>query len=349
MPSRRPPLRLPFSNGNGNGITNLIQFQQSKAVEEARAKFGIFYRESNFYPFGKKVAIPLIAEFIGLFFLTFIGASQQVSFSTIPQELNASLSAASLDLDAIGGRSASPVVVGITLALLINALVHLSGANLNPTASMGFLTIGDLPWQLFVPYILAQILGSTLGAAFVRALMPPEKYLVGSGGMILTIGDGAKAFGVEVVICFFMMFIAFTSACDQPANAVFAYSIGFTVTVSLYAFGPITGACMNPARSMGAILAAYGFDFGASTPALFRDAWISTGIYFAGDLLGGFLAGVVYRKIAKNDKYGVSWKVVQKCVKPDDDDEEQQVGSSRNTSAENGNNNDRNNGPKGSA
>ena len=58
--------------------------------------------------------------------------------------------------------------------------------------------------------------------------MPPEKYLWGSGGMILTIGDPAKAFGVEVVICFFMMFIAFTSACDQPANAVFAYSIGFT-------------------------------------------------------------------------------------------------------------------------
>ena len=58
--------------------------------------------------------------------------------------------------------------------------------------------------------------------------MPNEKYLWGSGGMLLTVGDRVKAFGVEVVICFFMMFVAFTSACDQPANAVFAYSIGFT-------------------------------------------------------------------------------------------------------------------------
>ena len=320
MPSSRPNLSLPGAGG-GATISNLLRFRQSKAVEEARAKFGIFYRGSDFYPFGKKVLIPLIAEFIGLFFLTFIGASQQVSFSSEPQDANDTSFLSSTSLDAIGGRSASPVVVGITLALLINALVHLSGANLNPTASMGFLTIGDLPWQLFLPYIVVQILGSTLGAAFVRALMPPEKYLWGSGGMILTIGDQLKAFGVEVIICFFMMFIAFTSACDQPANAVFAYSIGFTVTVSLYAFGPITGACMNPARSMGAIIAAYGFDFGDATPALFRDAWISTGIFFAGDLLGGFLAGVVYRKIAKNDKYGVSWKVVQKCTgKPDEDD-----------------------------
>ena len=58
--------------------------------------------------------------------------------------------------------------------------------------------------------------------------MPSDKYLWGSGGMLLTVGDRVKAFGVEVVICFFMMFVAFTSACDQPANAVFAYSIGFT-------------------------------------------------------------------------------------------------------------------------
>ena len=80
---------------------------------------------------------------------------------------------------------------------------------------------------------------------------------------------------------------------------------------------------MNPARSLGTIIAAYGFDFGASTPVLFRDAWISTGIYFAGDLLGGLLAGVVYRKIARNEKYGLSWRVVQKCVKSSAEEEEE--------------------------
>jgi glycerol uptake facilitator-like aquaporin len=72
-------------------------------------------------------------------------------------------------------RFAGPVVVGLTLAVLINSLVQLSGANLNPTASMGFFVLGDLPRQMFFPYIGFQILGSTLGAAFVRALMPPEK------------------------------------------------------------------------------------------------------------------------------------------------------------------------------
>ena len=99
---------------------------------------------------------------------------------------------------------------------------------------------------------------------------------------------------------------------------------------------------MNPARSMGAILAAYGFDFGATSPALFQEAWISTGVYFAGDLLGGFLAGVVYRKIARNSKYGVSWKVVQNCVNPETDEDDD-------VKHDNNNNNSINEDPRGTA
>src|SRR5262249_55970116 len=94
----------------------------------------------------------------------------------------------------------------------------------------------------------------------------------------------------EIVATFFLVFVVWGTAADPRARDVGGFAIGLTVAADILAFGPITGASMNPARSFGPTLVA---SFGQGGSTLWAHHWI----YWVGPIVGGGLAAVIYHLV----------------------------------------------------
>jgi MIP family channel proteins len=143
-------------------------------------------------------------------------------------------------------------VFGGVVAALIYSIGHLSGAHFNPAVTLAFWTSGFFSKNRVLPYILAQ----SLGAIIASGLLLLSLGKVGNLGATLPLnGNWVQSFILETVLTFILMFIIFGSGLDRRAHIGFAgLAIGLTVGVEAAFMGPITGASMNPARSLGPAL-----------------------------------------------------------------------------------------------
>jgi len=248
-----------------------------------------FMEANQMTPVTEKVIQPMAAEFLGTFLLTFAGVC--VGCST------------GLTADA------GPVSTGLTVMLVIMALGPVSGAHINPCVSLAFSIIGELNALLCFLYVLSQVLGSTVAALVARAILPTNNYVAGNGGTVLIPSSTGvtEAIGAEIVATFFLIFVVLHMAADQNGNILTPVAIGLVVVVNIYAVGGISGCCMNPARSIGATIAATGQDFMAQNDeSVLAKSWLHNLWYLIGTSLGTVIAGVVYRFLtAKNPKYGI--------------------------------------------
>jgi aquaporin Z len=203
-----------------------------------------------------------LAEAIGTFFLVFAGPGA-----------------------AMANASSHGVVthVGVALAFafvivaMICAVGHLSGAHLNPAVTLGFWAAGKFPAREVFPYVIAQCLGAIAAAALLRATMG----LVGDMGATLPTIALAPAFGLEVVMSFGLMFVIMAVATDdRVAGGTAAIAVGFTVGLGALTGGTLTGASMNPARSLG--------------PALVGGLWRAHWLYWVAPIAGTMLAARTY-------------------------------------------------------
>ena len=105
-------------------------------------------------------------------------------------------------------------------------------------------------------------------------------------------GDFTRAHGIalEAVMTFLLVFVVFATAVDAKGafNKIAGFAIGLTITMDILFGGPFTGASMNPARTFG--------------PALVTSHWQNHGVYWAGPLLGGVIAGVLYDRMFLRDQ-----------------------------------------------
>lgn len=176
------------------------------------------------------------------------------------------------------GHVGVALAFGLVIAAMIFALGHLSGAHFNPAVSIGFAAGGHLPWSRAVTYSAAQVGGAIAGALLLRVTLGAEADL---GVTRPTIPD-LPAIAWEALLTFTLMLVITAVATDERAvGEAAAIAIGGTVALGALVGGPLTGASMNPARSLG--------------PALVAGDLGGIAIYLVGPVLGAIAAAVGYR------------------------------------------------------
>jgi aquaporin TIP len=185
----------------------------------------------------------LLAECIGTFALMFLGGGSIVVSQGLGQA----------GLQTLIGIA---LAHGLTIAAFGSAFGHISGGHFNPAVTVGFLATGRIDAAKAIQYIIAQVLGATL-AAFILTIAMPSDWIVASKLGTPLLAPNVTVVGgfiLEFVTTFFLMMVIFGTAVDPRGPKMAALFIGFTVAIDILAIGPLTGAAMNPARSIGPAL-----------------------------------------------------------------------------------------------
>ncbi len=207
----------------------------------------------------------LLAEAIGTFALVFAGCG-------------------AIMVDAKTGGALGQVGIALSFGLVIMAMIyavgHISGAHFNPAVTFAFALTRRFPWPRLLAYWTAQLTGAVAAAAILLGSLGDLANL----GATLPSGSDGQAFLWELVLTFFLMFVIMAVATDTRAvGEAAAIAIGGTVGLDAMFGGPITGASMNPARSLG--------------PALVSGDLTSIWIYLLAPLVGAALGALAYQLI----------------------------------------------------
>ena len=168
------------------------------------------------------------------------------------------------------------IVFGLIIMVMVYATGHLSGAHINPAVTIAFTLTRHFPPRDALAYVGAQVAGATAGALALLAVWTDKPAQLGA--TIPSVGAGS-AVVYEVLLTAFLMFVIMAVATDTRAvGAAAAIAIGGTVGLDALFGGPVTGASMNPARSLGPALAA----------GEWHDIWIYLVAPVAGAALGAF-------------------------------------------------------------
>ena len=173
------------------------------------------------------------AEALGTFFLVLIGPGAAM-------------------VDAWSRGALGHVGVALSFAFVVTAMIyalgHISGAHINPAVTVAFAATRRFPRGDVLPYVAAQCLGAVAASLLSRLALGP----VGQMGATLPAVPVPVAFGVEWVLSFGLMLVVMAVATDERVAGGFAgIAVGLTVGFEAMAGGPLTGASMNRARSLG--------------------------------------------------------------------------------------------------
>jgi aquaporin TIP len=220
-----------------------------------------------------KTLKPMLAEFIGTFYLCFAGIAAILSTKP-PYESGAGLVGIAL-------------AHGLALSIAVSVFGGISGAHVNPAVTMGMLATGRIDGGGAVRYILSQLAGATVAALACKAIFAKEAVDAANLGIPLPGKDvtWAVALFTEFILTFLLITSVFGAAVDERGKAVKigGFAIGLTVAFDILAGGAISGASMNPARSFG--------------PALVLWHWDWHWLYWLGPVAGGVVAALVYHHI----------------------------------------------------
>ncbi len=210
-----------------------------------------------------------IAEFIGTFALVFAGTGAII--------IN----------DVSGGvitHLGIGLVFGLIIMTMIYALGEISGAHFNPAVSFGFWLAKRLSFKELLPFIISQILGGITASILLKTIFPQHKTLgITLPNLVSSTGD----FTFETILTFFLMFVIIHVAQGAKEKGLMAgVAIGGMVALEAIFAGPITGASMNPARSLAPAVVSGHLEF----------LWI----YLTAPFLGAALAVFSCRLIRTN-------------------------------------------------
>ncbi len=182
----------------------------------------------------------LAAEAIGTFALVFAGAGAVM--------VDAKTGAL--------GHVGVAITFGLVIMVMIYAVGHISGAHFNGAVTFAFALTRHFPWPRAAGYWSAQLTGAIVAALLLRASLGD----VADVGATLPAGSQAQSFFFELVMTAFLMFVILAVATDTRAvGEAAAIAIGGTIALDAMFGGPISGASMNPMRSIGPAIASGNF------------------------------------------------------------------------------------------
>lgn len=199
-----------------------------------------------------------IAESIGTFALVFAGTGAIV-------------------VNDMSNGAITHVGIAITFGLIVMAMIYsigdISGAHINPAVTLALWCGRRFPSRDVVPFIVSQLIGALLASGLLRTMFWEHPNL----GATLPAGPWAQSFIFEIVLTFLLMFVILNVSTGAKKNGIMAgAAIGSVVALEAMFAGPVSGASMNPARSIG--------------PALVSGQLSHAWLYVAAPVIGAFLA-----------------------------------------------------------
>jgi len=178
----------------------------------------------------------LLAEAIGTFILVFAGTGAAV-------------------VNDVSGGVVSHVGVALTFGLVVFTVIYaigdVSGAHINPAVTIGFWAAGRFPLKSVGPYIGAQCIGAVVASLVLRGLFPAQATL----GATLPAGSAGQSFLLEVLLTAILMLVVLNVSHGAKEKGITAgLVIGGVIGWEAMFAGPISGASMNPARSLAPAL-----------------------------------------------------------------------------------------------
>ncbi|KAF5798740.1 putative major intrinsic protein [Helianthus annuus] len=178
------------------------------------------------------------------------------------------------------------VTWGLIVMTMIYTLGHVSGAHFNPAVTITLSLLGACPFSEVGLYIVSQVLGSTLASVTLTLIMN-----ITSDAFFGTTPAGStiQSFVVEIILTFILMFII-SGACgdDRAVKMQGGIVVGMTIILNVFVGGPISGASMNPARTLG--------------PAIVLRKFTAIWVYICGPIIGAITGAFVYKLLTPTDK-----------------------------------------------
>ncbi|KAJ7964514.1 Aquaporin NIP1-1 [Quillaja saponaria] len=169
---------------------------------------------------------------------------------------------------------------------MIYTVGHISGAHFNPAVTITFAIFRQFPYREVPLYIVAQLIGSVLASGTLALVfdVTPKAYF----GTV-PVGSNGQSLALEIIISFLLMFVISAVATDDRATGELAgIAVGLTILLNVFVAGPISGASMNPARSIG--------------PAIVKHVYKGLWVYIVGPIIGTIAGGFTYNLIRFTDK-----------------------------------------------
>lgn len=203
-----------------------------------------------------------IAELIGTFGLVFCGTGAII-------------------INDVTGGIVSHVGIAITFGLIVTVMIYafgsISGAHINPAVSIAFSITDRFERKKLIGYIIAQILGAILASAILKMLFQEHEHL----GTTSPFGSWQQTFVLEFILTYFLMLVILFVSQNESISQFTGIAVGGTVLLEAMFAGPITGASMNPARSLA--------------PALVSGNLSDLWIYVCSTILGALMASVTWK------------------------------------------------------
>jgi MIP family channel proteins len=212
-----------------------------------------------------------LAEALAAFALVFAGCGAIVVSSQYPGSL---------------GNLGIALTFGLAIMAMVYATGHLSGAHINPAVTIAFWLSRHFARREALAYIVAQCAGAIAAALALLAIWPRQPAQLGATTPSVGAGSGLA---YELLLSALLMFVIMAVATDTRAvGPAAAIAIGGTIGLDALIGGPVTGASMNPARSLAPALVAWEW----------RDLWI----YIVGPIAGAAIGGLAYQLVRGDGK-----------------------------------------------
>lgn len=211
-----------------------------------------------------------LAELLGTFALVFFGAGS-VASKYFPE--------------ATYGIFGVAVAHGLVLAVMVTALLGISGGHLNPAVTLGLVAVRRTDLRSGAAYIVAQLVGAVLAALMIKVVYPTgvvRPIALGTPTIANTITLN-QAMIIEGLMTFFLVSAVFGTCINPAAPRLGGLGIGLTLLFDILVGGPLTGGAVNPARAFG--------------PALVSGQWVGHIVYWVGPIVGGVLAALLWEYV----------------------------------------------------